>query len=168
MNTIEEQLWNYIDNNCTVAEKAEIETKLALDLQYYQVYQELLVVHQALNQIDLEEPSMSFTRNVMERVDLELRPIALKTKVDNRIIYSIGAFFVLSLLGIFVYAIAISDFRFNFSAAKINIPLNVDKFITPTSLTIFLFVDVILALVYLDGFLRKKNFSAKKDSIGAN
>lgn len=164
MNTIEEQLWNYIDNNCSAAEKAEIEVKLAVDLEYYQVYQELLSVHQSLDQLDLEEPSMSFTRNVMERVNTELRPVALKTKVDNRIIYSIGAFFVFSLLGIFAYAIATSDWHFDFSAPKIDIPFNIDKLINFTSLTIFLFVDVVLALIYLDGFLRRKNFSAKREA----
>ena len=68
MNTIEEQLWNYIDGNCTPVERLEIEAKLAVNVQYYSMYQELLKVNEELNALDFEEPSMSFTRNVMEKV----------------------------------------------------------------------------------------------------
>ncbi|MES2417758.1 MAG: hypothetical protein V4541_06195 [Bacteroidota bacterium] len=162
MNTIEEQLWNYIDGHCTAAEKLEIEAILAINPQYHKVYEELMAVHQELGKLDFEEPSMSFSRNVMEQVNLELKPVALKTKVDNRIIYSIGAFFVLSLLCIFGYALATSDLKFDFGAAKINIPFKVDQLVNHTSLMIFLFVDVVLALIYFDSFLRKRNFSAQK------
>ena len=108
MNTIEEQLWNYIDGQCTANEKAEIEAKLAIDSNYQAVYEELLAVNQELNNLEFEEPSLSFTRNVMEQVKLEPRPVTLKTKIDKRIIYSIGAFFAISILGLFGYAISIS------------------------------------------------------------
>ncbi len=155
MNTIEEQLWNYIDGNCTPAEKLEIETKLVVNLQYHTIYQELLKVNEELNKIDFEEPSMSFTRNVMDKVNLELKPVALKTKVDNRIVYSIAAFFVLALTSIFVYALATSDLSFKFDMPKMNFAFEPAKYINHTSLLIFLFVDVVIALIYLDGFLRK-------------
>jgi len=156
MNTIEEQLWNYIDGKCTPAEKLEIEAKLIVDTQYEAIYRELLQVNAALNKLDLEEPSMSFTRNVMEKVNLELKPIALKTRVDNRIIYSIAAFFILSLVGIFAYALATSDLSFKFDTPKMAFTFEPAKYINRTSLQIFLFVDVIIALIYLDGLLRKR------------
>lgn len=151
MKTVEEQLWNYIDGNCTPAEKLEIEAKLAVNIQYHSVYQELLGVNEELNRIDFEEPSMSFTRNVMDKVNLELKPVALTTKIDNRIVYSIGALFVLSLIGIFTYAVATSDMSF-----KINMP-KIELSFSRTTLQIFLFIDAAIALVYLDGFLRKRN-----------
>jgi hypothetical protein len=162
MNTIEEQLWNYIDGTCTPVERLEIEAKLAVNIQYHSLYQELLKVNEELNKIDFEEPSMSFTRNVMEKVNLELKPVALQTKVDNRIIYSIGAFFVLSLVAIFGYALATSDFNLKFNMPTMNFSFDSGKYINRTSLQIFLFVDVIIALIYLDGVLRKKNISAQK------
>ncbi|MES2651026.1 MAG: hypothetical protein V4663_04765 [Bacteroidota bacterium] len=162
MNTIEEQLWNYIDGNCTPVERLEIEAKLAVNIQYHSIYQELLKVNDELNKLDFEEPSMSFTRNVMEKVNLELKPVALKTKVDNRIIYSIAAFFVLSLVGIFGYALATSNFSYTFEMPKMNITLDPAKYITHTSMLVFLFVDVVLALIYLDSVLRKRNLTAQK------
>jgi hypothetical protein len=161
MNTIEEQLWNYIDGNCTPEEQAEIAVKLTVDQHYYTTYQELLKVNDALNKLDFEEPSMSFTRNVMEKVNLELKPVALKTKVDNRIVYSIGGFFALALISIFVYALATSNFDYQFEFPKMSYSFELGKYINHTSLQIFLFLDVVLALVYLDGFLRKRNENKK-------
>lgn len=153
---MEEQLWNYIDGNCDASEKAAIEAKLMVDLHYQKLYQELLLVHQELNAIDLDEPSLSFTRNVMEQVKLEPRPVTLKTKIDTRIIYGIGAFFVLSILGIFGYAVAISQVNFSFEFPKINFAYDSAKFFNPTFLSLFVLVDVGLALVYLDRYLRRR------------
>ena len=157
MNTIEEQLWNYIDGNCTPEEQAEITVKLTVDHHYYTTYQELLKVNDELNKLDFEEPSMSFTRNVMEKVNLELKPVALKTKVDNRIIYSIGGFFTLVLVSIFVYALATSNFDYKLDLPKMSYSFEPGKYINHTSLQIFLLFDVVLALIYLDGVLRKRN-----------
>ena len=160
MNKIEEQLWNYIDGNCTATEKTEIEAKISSNLQYSTMYNELMAVHNELNLLGFEEPSMSFTRNVMEHVNLELKPVALKTKVDNRIIYSIGAFFGLAILGIFIYAISITEVNFDFKMPTIDFHL--DKLVTSTSIQVFLMVDIALALVYLDSFLRKGRINAQK------
>ena len=160
MNTIEEQLWNYIDGNCTAVEKAEIEAKLAMDVQYQEIYQDLLAVNNELKQVDLEEPSLSFTRNVMEKVNQELRPVALQTKIDHRIIYTIAGFFIASILGIFAYAIAISNVNFSFEMPKITI--DTDKLINPVTIQLFVFIDVALALVYLDNYLRKGKIKAQK------
>jgi len=163
MNTIEEQLWNYIDGNCTAVEKAEIEAKLAVDLQYQKVYEDLIAVNNELKQMDLEEPSLSFTRNVMEKVNLELRPVALKTKIDKRIIYTIAGFFITSILGIFAYAIVISDSNFSFEMPKMN--FDTDKIINPVTIQLFVFIDVALALIYLDSYLRKGKMKAQKKGV---
>ena len=165
MNTIEEQLWNYIDGNCNFAEKIEIEAKIKADLQYSTTYKELLLVNNELSNLELEEPSMSFTRNVMEQVNLELKPVALKTKVDNRIIYSIGGFFILSIVTIFGYVIASADLNFKFDLPQINFDLYENKIINPTSIKIFLMVDVVLALIYIDSFLRKRKDTTQKKGV---
>jgi anti-sigma factor RsiW len=165
MNTIEEQLWNYIDGNCTPVERLEIEAKLAVNIQYHTIYQELLKVNEELNKIDFEEPSMSFTRNVMDKVNLELKPVALQTKVDNRIINGIGAFFILALASIFIYAGATSDLSFKIDMPKVDFSFDTGKYINSTSMQIFLFVDLAIGLVYLDGVLRKRNMNAQKKGV---
>lgn len=165
MNTIEEQLWNYIDGNCNFAEKIEIEAKIKADLQYSTTYKELLLVNNELSNLELKEPSMSFTRNVMELVNLELKPIALKTKVDNRIIYSIGAIFILSIVAIFGYVVATADLNFKFNLTQLNFDLYETKIINPTSIRIFLMVDLVLILIYIDSFLRKRKDTTQKKGV---
>lgn len=165
MNTIEEQLWNYIDGNCNFAEKIEIEAKIKADLQYSTTYKELLLVNNELSNLELEEPSMSFTRNVMEQVNLELKPVALKTKVDNRIIYSIGAIFILSIVAIFGYVVATADLNFKFNLTQLNFDLYETKIINPTSIRIFLMVDLVLILIYIDSFLRKRKDTTQKKGV---
>ena len=156
MNQIEEQLWNYIDGNCTAEEVAQIKAKLLTDNQYQQIYEELLAVSNALENLEFEEPSMSFSRNVMEQVNLEIKPVALKTKVDNRIVYSIMAFFLLSMLGILGYVISQSDFNFSSSLSKINFQFDTKKILTPTFLKVFFIIDVILILLFIDSYFRKE------------
>lgn len=164
MNTIEEQLWNYIDGNCTAEESNAIAARIATDEQVAQLYAELMEVNATLQTIELDEPSMSFTRNVMEQVKVELKPVALKTKVDQRIVYAIGAFFVAALVFIFGYAIANSNVSFEFTMPKVDLAF-AHKLVSPTTLKIFLFVDVILALIYIDSYVRKgKNFTTKKEA----
>ena len=155
MNQIEEQLWNYIDGNCTAEEGVQIKARLLVDDQYQKVYEELLAVNKALDHLDFEEPSMSFSRNVMERVNLEIKPVALKTKVDNRIVYSIMAFFLLSMLGIVGYVVSQSDVNYSASLSKINIQLDTEKIFTPTFLKVFFMIDVILMLLFIDSYFRK-------------
>ncbi|SFH13365.1 anti-sigma factor [Pedobacter insulae] len=160
MNTIDEQLWSYIDGNCTPDEQSKIEARLAIDVEYYTVYKGLIKVNEQLNNLDFEEPSMSFARNVMDKVNLELKPVALKTSIDNRIIYSIGAFFVLSILGLYIYAIATNTASFDFKMPTMN--LDTGKYINAGTIQVFLLVDVALGLLYLDSFLRKRTFNTQK------
>jgi len=157
MKTMEEEIWAYIDDACTPAEKLEIEAKMVSDPGYHQLYTELMQVHLMISAEEFEEPSMSFTRNVMEQVQLEIPPVALKTKVDNRIIYSIAAFFTLSILAVFVYALANSNYSMSaFKLPEINMSLAMSATATNLSVKAFLFLDAALALVYFDRFLRKK------------
>lgn len=161
MNTIEEQLWNYIDGNCTPEEKFEIESKLTVNIQYYTLYHELLKVNEELNKLDFEEPSMSFTRNVMEKVNLEIKPVALTTKVDQRIIYGIATFFALALGCILIYAGATSEASFKIDMPKLDFSFEAGKYLNRTSILIFVFVDIAIALLYLDGILRKRMLQKK-------
>lgn len=157
MTTIEEQIWDYIDGNCTAEEKLAIETRIIADEAYSALYLELSEVHQHLGAIELDEPPMAFNRNVMNLVDLEIAPVSLKTKVDRRIIYGIAAFFILALCAIFGYAL--SQVQFKVSTVHMNLPsMNIDftRYLTPTFIKIFVFTDLLLGFLYLDGFLRRK------------
>lgn len=154
MNTIEEQLWDYIDGNLDENQSKALEKLINSDNEIKLKYEELLHFNRAFDDLDLDEPSLSFTRNVMESIAVQPAPMALKTRVDKKIIYSIGAFFVLTLLTILGYAVYSSNLQFN----KLDISMNFDinKLITPTTLYIFLFSDLIIGLIFMDYWLRKK------------
>ncbi|WP_316807533.1 hypothetical protein [Pedobacter agri] len=156
MNTIEQQLWDYIDENLSVSEAKLIEDKINVDAEIKLQYEALLSLNLAFGKMELDEPSMSFTRNVMEGIALAPAPVTMKTKVNTNIIYGIGAFFVISILAIFSYALFNADIKFSDLNFKINANFNLNKFITPTMLYSFLFADLVLGLVFLDYLLRKK------------
>lgn len=152
MTTIEEQIWDYIDGVGSADHILEIEGKIASDEAYKAVYQELSALHQQIGEISLDEPSMSFSRNVMEMVNLEIAPVSMKTKVDNRIIYGISAFFILAVTAIFIYVLS----QLHFTAPKMNVAVNLTSYLTPNLIRGFLFIDVVIGLLYLDRLLRKK------------
>lgn len=110
-----------------------------------------------LKSMALDEPSMSFSRNVMEQVVLEVAPVALKTRVNTRIIYSIAAIFALCILGVVVYAAANSNFDYSFTKMNLDLGKTLDKAISSQLLKLFLMVDAVLALIWLDGVLRRKH-----------
>ena len=159
MKTMEEQLWDYIDGLTTEAERQVIEGKIANDPQFSDQYHALLAIHQMMQQNELEEPSMSFTRNVMEQVALEPQPLALKTKVDPRVIYSIAAIFILGICSLLIYMLSNSTLSMQEMAMptlNINVNLNVTDLVNPMALRVFFCVDILLALIYVDRLLRNK------------
>lgn len=156
MNTIEQQLWEYIDGTLNEAASKAIEEKIAADPEIKAQYEDLLKLNSVLGALDLDEPSMSFTRNVMESIAVEPLPIALKTKVNSSIIYAIGGFFVLSLAGILGYVLYLAKPDFSSFTLPEKFNINLDQYLTPTTLYTFLFVDLVIGLIFLDQFLRRK------------
>lgn len=156
MNTIEQQLWDYIDGNLNEIQRKSIEEKIAMDAAVKLQYEELLKFNSSLNEMEINEPSMSFTRNVMESVALETAPVSLKTKVDNRIIFSIGGFFVLSILGLLGYVLVNSTISMPDFGKFFNNKFDLEKYLTPTAMYVFVGLDIVLGLVFMDYVLRRK------------
>ena len=117
MNTyIEQQIWNYLDGTCSEQERHHIESLIETDPIYKAAYQELTAINNDFTLLNIDEPSMSFTRNLMEKISLEPVPGSLKSLVDKRIIYGIAAFFLISIAAIFVVVFA----NLNWSAMSSN------------------------------------------------
>jgi len=154
MNTIEQQLWDYIDGNLDDSSKKAIEEKIESNAEIKSQYEELLKLNLVFDELDLDEPSMSFNRNVMESIALSPAPVAMKTKVDKKIIYCIGGFFVISLLALLGYIFYNAKPEMPRFDLKVNFDL--EKYITPKAIYAFLFADLVIGLIFLDQFLRKK------------
>jgi len=162
MNSIEEILWNYIDGNCTAEEQAAISKLIAGDESYRLKYHDLLNLNKAFEGMELDEPPMAFTYNVMESIRTENAQQPLKAAVNKRIIKGIGLFFVLTIACLLVFALANMQLPAGdapnslFSGLKVP---NIGNYISKPVIEGFLFFDLILALYLFDTYLRRKNLS---------
>lgn len=159
MNTIEQRICDYLDNACTVQERKAIEALIATDPAYRSVYDELIAVNGYFSKMELDEPSMGFTRNLMEKLRTEPVPGSLKQLIDKRIIYAIAGFFLLTILVLLLMMFSQVNWAapLNPDLQAYSLPdVNIGSYINNTMINCFFFIDVILGLYVLDGLLRKK------------
>ncbi len=162
MNTIDEKLWDYIDGNCSEEEKKTIETLIAQNDAYRHQYEQILILNQQFSKIELDEPPMAFTYNIMESIRAEQAQIPLKAKVDKRIIRGISIFFVLTILALLIFSLSmihLSPVHFSTHLPdKLTMP-EIGKYFNNSVLKGFLFLDTVLGLYLLDKYLHKKTIS---------
>ena len=151
MTSVEEQIWDYIDGNCSTEEQLTIAAKIAADPHYQAVYNELSILNEQISGIELDEPSMAFNRNIMEMVKLEAAPVSLKTKLNHKIIYGIAALFIIMILAVLGYSVS----QATFTASKPLFTLEITRYITPAVIKAFIFADIIIGFLFLDSLLRK-------------
>lgn len=90
---IEVQLWAYIDGLLTPQEEHLVEQLIAQQSVWKSKYAELLQMHQSLADMELEQPSMRFTRNVMEEIaGLHIVPVS-KEYINKKIVGGAGWLF---------------------------------------------------------------------------
>ena len=165
MNSIEEKLWNYIDGSCTADEQQAIARLIAQDEVYRRKYHELLKLNEEFSRIELDEPSMAFTYNVMETIRTEQAMKPLKATVNKRLILGIAAFFIISVAVLLVFALSNANWSTaGSSGIKLTIPVNVaadvthiQSYITAPFMKGFLFFDVVMGLFIMDTYLRRRN-----------
>lgn len=155
---MEQRLWDYIDGLST--EPSVIETLIAENAAWRNRYAELLDIHQLVHATELEEPSLRFTRNVMEEITrLQIAP-ATKQYINKRIIWGIAAFFITVIFGFLVYGFSQVDWTSGNSADN---PIGVDltsvdysKMFNNSFVNLFMMLNVVLGLMLLDRFLNMK------------
>ena len=175
MNTQEEmehRLWDFIDGLDTAADRSLIEKLLAEDRAWQSKYQELLSIHQSLTGSELEAPSMRFTKNVMEEITRHQIAPATKSYINKYIIRSIGAFFLLMIGSIFIYLLGQLKESVTTSSSSSSVSqygqllqdhlnkFNWVKVLNSPFMSVFMMINVILALVLLDMYLRRKKTTA--------
>jgi hypothetical protein len=163
---IEQQLWSYIDGFSSNDERSAIEKLLQSNLEWRNKYHELLEVHQLINSTQLEQPSMRFTKNVMEEIaKLHIAP-ATKNYINKKIIWGIAGFF-LTLIGVFlIYGIAQVDWNTK-DSSKPLIDLStfdMSKIFSNNFVNGFMMVNVLLGLVLLDRVLANKRKKFQKQA----
>lgn len=146
---IEEQLWSYIDNSCSEAERIRMDENIATSPMWQNTYHKLLSIHQQLQAITPEQPSMRFTKNTMEQLaDLRIAP-KINYTVNSNIIKGALAASAMLLAAFFAYIIIAADWT---TPAATNDFL--DKINVSTVMYSTLFTIVILLLILIDTSLR--------------
>ncbi|HEU4633674.1 MAG TPA: hypothetical protein VFS22_06805 [Flavisolibacter sp.] len=160
LNEMEVRLWEYIDGFSNDTEKNAIQKLIAENAEWKAKYHELLEVHRSINLVELEQPSLRFTKNVMEEIArLHINPAA-RQYINNKVIWGIGAFFVTVIVAFLVYGLSQIDW---------STPTNVDsgvldkiadadysKMFNNTFVNVFMMLNVVLGLMLFDRYLNNK------------
>ncbi|RCH53800.1 hypothetical protein DJ568_16315 [Mucilaginibacter hurinus] len=158
MNSIEEKLWNYIDGNCTPEDQQAIARLIEHDDLYKRKYAELLSFNAEFANMELDEPSMAFTYNVMEQIRAEQAAKPLKAIVDQRIVRGIAAFFLVTISVLLLVALSTVNWSaggaVRWEIPQIQVPDPSNPFMQG-----FLFFDLILGLYLFDAWLRRKKIA---------
>lgn len=161
---MEAQLWSYIDNLCPDNERRAIEKLIADQAAWQAKYRELLEVHQMISTTQLEEPSMRFTRNVMEEIArLQIAP-ATRKYINNKVIWGIAAFFITAIAGFLVYGISQIDWTTSKGDGTVGgidfAQVDYSTMFNNNFVNAFMMLNIILGLMLLDRYLaqRKKEW----------
>ena len=157
---ITERLWDYIDGMATGDEKSAIEKLISSNLDWQRTYQELLEVHQMMQNSELDAPSLRFTKNVMEEIAKYQVAPATKNYINKRIILGIGGFFIVMVLGFLIYGFSQVNWSGKnsydvFAQIKLD-KLDWSKFFNNAYTNIFVMVNTVLGLILLDMYLQRK------------
>jgi hypothetical protein len=162
---IEKQLWDYIDGLSSGEEKTSVERLLQTNLEWKNKYNELLEIQLLLKSSELEQPSLRFTKNVMEEIaKFHIAP-ATKNYINNRIIWGIGAFFITLIVGFLIYGFAQVDWNFQDNSKPLVDLSKVDlgKIFNNNFVNVFMMVNVVLGLFLLDRVLANKRKKFQRD-----
>lgn len=103
---IDIRLWDYIDGSSNDAEMAAVRALIATDVLWQQRYEQLLHIHGELQQcMEPEQPSMRFTKNVMENIQSSAIARPARSYVSKWVVGAIGGFFVIMLIAVLVAAV---------------------------------------------------------------
>jgi regulatory protein YycI of two-component signal transduction system YycFG len=165
---IEVKLWEYIDGLAKADEMSAIEKLVQENAEWKAKYQELLEVHQSLNLVELEQPSLRFTKNVMEEIArLQIAPAA-KQYINSKIIWGIGGFFITVIVSFLVYGLAQIDWS---TSQSVNTGVldkiteaDYTKVFNNTFVNVFIMLNVVLGLMLFDRYLNDKKKKLIKEA----
>lgn len=153
------RLWEYIDGICDEAEQQNVAHLIATDIVWKEQYDELMAFNTSIiASIETEEPSVRFTRNVMEMIAATSIAPKASTYINPAIIRGIAAFFIISILLVTGYAFTTVNWSAPMAAPKLNFPeLHVDKYFNSPVINVIIGANVILGLLFADMMLRRKD-----------
>lgn len=157
---IEIRLWEYIDGLGSPEEQSAIEKLIAENTAWRAKYHELLEVHQLMDATELEQPSMRFTKNVMEEIAKYQIAPATKEYINKKIIWGIAAFFLTVITAFVIYGVAQIDWSAGSNSDSIVgvdlTKVDYSRVFNNTFVNMFMMLNVVLGLMLFDRYLTHK------------
>ncbi|MDQ3278097.1 MAG: hypothetical protein M3Q06_07210 [Bacteroidota bacterium] len=155
---MESRLWDYIDGSSR--EASTIKKLIAENIAWRTKYAELLDIHSLVQGTELEEPSLRFTKDVMEEIArLQITPAA-KKYINTKIIWGIAAFFITIIVGFLGYGFSQVNWS---SSSSSNTAMGIDfasvdysRMFGNSFVNLFMMLNVVLGLMLLDRYLSMK------------
>jgi len=161
---IEQKLWEFIDGVVPEAERDTIEQLVAAQATWRTKYNELLEIHHAINAAEIEQPSMRFTRNVMEEIARQHIAPAARRYINKKIVWGIAAFFLLAIVGFLAYAFSQTEASGSSNDTALGgidfTAVDYSRVFSNNFVNAFVMLNIVLALMLLDRYLaqRKSNW----------
>ena len=167
MNTqqMDETIWNYIDGTAKADEIAFTEQMIANDAIWRSKYHELKEVNQLLQtELELEQPSLRFSKNVMEQLH-GLKPApATNQYINKSIIRGIAVFFIVSIISFLIYGFTLIDWSTSSTTSNTSnykLPaVDYSALFSSTWINAILMIAVVMGLMLMDGYLRRNRKAA--------
>lgn len=163
---MEDRLWDLIDGVSSPAEKTAVEALIAANAEWKRKYSELMEVHQLMTSSQLDEPSMRFTRNVMEEIARYHVAPATKSYINKNVIRGIGAFFLSMITALIVFFVVQVNLAKGSTTVGPDVKLpsfdvkapavDLGKALGSLPVMLFMFITVVMGLVLLDLYLQRK------------
>ncbi len=160
---MEIRLWDYIDGRASSDERDAIGQLLLNRSEWAIKYTELLETNKQLHTLETEQPSLRFTKNVMEEIAKYSIAPATKQYINKNIIRGIGLFFLTSICALVAFgfkdAFAGSVTTANGAAGS---GIDYSAFFSNSYISVFMMLNIILGLLLLDRYLRRKHATLKE------
>jgi hypothetical protein len=164
---IETRLWNYIDGINEPKEKSSVEKLINENIAWRTKYQELLELHQLMQASELEQPSMRFTKNVMDEIAKYHIAPAVKEYINKKIIWGIAGFFITLIFSFIIYAIMQVKWSEGTTGSGIGIDftkIDYSVVFNNNLMNGFMIINVILGLILFDRYLANKKQKFSKEA----
>jgi hypothetical protein len=161
---IEMLIWDFIDGNCNETEQLRIGALIASDSEWKQKFEELSAMHQNISP-ELEQPSMRFTKNVMDTIAKTQIAPATKKYINQYVVRGIAAFFIISIGSILAYALFTTNWNSapSSSLSRLNLSqLHLNGIFNNNVIYMFILVNIVLGLLLIDSVFRKRRMQEQK------
>lgn len=154
-------LWRFIDGVATEAEKIEIEILISSNLQWKEKYAELLQLNEILRSTELDQPSVRFTKNVMEQVTQYRIASSTSGYVNKNIFLFIGGLFLSLILICFVLVLQNINWQNTTTdSSGIQSPVDAEKIshaiLNSNHIFLWIAANVILGFYFIGKYLAGK------------